>query len=1262
MGSCKAYKRKSLRDFQITEENRDFQKYRDLALSLTTKEMLSRILVFTDVSEDVKKSQSVEGFRKKNKTNKDEMHALSSLFSDRHTKSRFEELIGVLLPAKTVKKPKNTKNNGYPRVRSSLRSVIKGMDKLKLLKKLSDEGSFGYPDPKKEPPMAKFILDSSGSAEQRRNLLQSTGLTLKSILGLKSYDELMVEINKAKKNKINQDFLKQLEESYKKLQNSYELKEFDPTKILSDHGFHSDDLRVDRKYKAISPQIREQIVDYIATFKGNETQKFELMMALKSEYPSVELKKFQPHQLLAVLIKKRDFFGPFMLKNLQQEGQRLQGKTDPDLDREIIEAIRSSQERIFDQKEIESLIEAAKKEMNNENYKIKKLIKAGSLAVVFELEDGKVLKWIPPDVQDKLENDRLRYEKMVQNIHGEIQALQAGTKQTKETKEEIRKLLFRKKTYDLAIEEIEQIKRETDLYEEAEKTKMLARSYGYVHDGSNLKIKVIQASHVPSQTPGDGGEISYKTRFNVQELAEGKSLSDYLKDNIDDKPRHLQVQRTMHALTERHLTAIFSGQPFHADLHEGNIILEFASKGEGDQSEFVKSLQIIDAGSVGQLSKLEMSAFLKVSQLESEGQKISKDYQHIIGYHAHEISKSSGGSSDDLPDDLKGFYEKYKDLEDDRKLKVKELDAHIRHYMQGFMGNKNNITINAHDVTSYHEFLEVFVAPQTLAKNRAEMKGIKQDAMPAAGAAEDVSKVMSDDYMMRRLYFTESSAKAFKTLSTARAVAFRINRANEREAFKPVAGEEIPKITGLSASDILEKIRQKAEAALNGEDFEKLLKEYQTEQKKSYVKPHQSLEEWYEKLSSFIDVKFASQDDLINYYRELKQKVDDKGKKIEELKDENSALASKKKEAEEAQVAFHKEKVTLEGKISNLNSELEKKKEELASKEDDSKKLSGLKQKITELEDEKNKALEGLTKKLESKDGRISELEQNIEGLKKEILKAKGEMKQYQGESLASINNAKEGEQAKKAQIDALNQKILSYHEEEKKLKKKVQELNDSRQKDQKDMNAKLQALTEEKKQLEAKNKTSFDSLEEQKQRFEEKLREVEGLKQKLEEYEGKIDDQKENSEDLKQALIAVQAEEKKQLSLFEDKKNELLVMVKKFEEANFNLKKLQQDLTSKDGENLLHKEKLKEQEKELRELQTELKKYQQDVGLPIHSSSASTQYEPVMLPLKHSSSEIKSSIGAAGPPPGDERPVARSSAQSRAGGSFYDPWWWPYS
>ena len=285
------------------------------------------------------------------------------------------------------------------------------------------------------------------------------------------------------------------------------------------------------------------------------------------------------------MVEERDLFGPFITKKLQQEYARMQNRG-LDMTSPKLKFLEDSQEYRLSPEQEKSFISRATKELGNSNVSIKRVIAAGSLGIVFELKDGRVLKWIPSEVQSKLEKERLQYTLMRDNASSQGE----------------------KRKAEILIEEIDEFIAELDLQEEVAKGESMKASYEATIVGDGWvegKIKVA--------APEVLGESK---AFNIQSRAQGRSLRDYNspKSWQSTQPwERIQVQDSMRHLLDKHMQAIFTGQDFHADLHAGNIYIK-AVEGE----RLAATVTLIDAGTTARLDEPDLWAIKNLFRIRNE--------------------------------------------------------------------------------------------------------------------------------------------------------------------------------------------------------------------------------------------------------------------------------------------------------------------------------------------------------------------------------------------------------------------------------------------------------------------------------------------------------------------------------------------------------------------------------------------------------------------------------------------------------------------
>jgi hypothetical protein len=499
---------------------------------------------------------------------------------------------------------------------------------------------------------------------------------------------------------------------------------FRPYSILQKSGF----LEGDDPFGQLDAKLRKEIANYL---KDPEVKK-SLILALGDSFTEIdgdfaarntaEICREKVLGILDIAINKKSVFGPFIVKKIQQEAANITNKGEFNrLDGRLQSFFNTSKERKISETEARELLRRVKGKLKGTDVEIGRILTAGSLGVVFltkkksKGDSSKIVKWITPEIIQSLERDIFSYKNMASQAR--VDARQAEARGEFTQAEEYYKTA---KEYDSFVLEMNGFLAETDLSDESRNSHILSDSYDLPvpitlrsQGGKEVKrkgeIKMATAS-------SSFGEQGVKKSFNVQEIAAGNSLKDWLAPDLDPPLTGAQRKQLKNALTELmdlHMKNILSGAPFHGDLHAGNIFIDLAGAGD---AVFPKTITLIDGGTVGQLDELQRQGFADIFKnvMELDEDTILKLVEHA--------------RSNNHPD-IDGLYQKLKTS---------------MGYLSDARLVKDNFSINGFSADDFGDFLRVFQGKPLPSAVVAMNLGLSADVVESLKAIATAQSVVAE--------------------------------------------------------------------------------------------------------------------------------------------------------------------------------------------------------------------------------------------------------------------------------------------------------------------------------------------------------------------------------------------------------------------------------------------------------------------------------------------------------------------------------------
>lgn len=494
---------------------------------------------------------------------------------------------------------------------------------------------------------------------------------------------------------------------------------FNPYDILTNHGFRVDNPT--SKFAKLDKGIRDELLRYAQNLSPSQKKLLyddiikkidatDSLSGLRGKVLNGSVARQVPFDVLMdSMVENRSVFGSYIVKKIQQEFSRL-SSNGIEVDDDVKSFLKKSKSRKMPESEALEYLERAKKILPNHLKEGSKVLSAGSLGIVFQTHDNKIVKWVPDEAVQSLETDRARYVAIRDKLGAGIdldypEEIVRGNLQAE----------YRRRVYNLwqaKIEEIDEFLAETNLKHEADNG-LRASNYNIdIANGLGHKVGEIQAiggtkvtasmvddSHVPDLTE----RKRLAQQFNLQDMAEGFDLDEFNleKNHAKVKVEHRkQIQNSLKKLMDAHFHAIFSGQNFHGDLHEGNIKIVL----NPDHMDEVKFMGLIDLGTIGHLDMYERQALKGIFD-SGIAQKMIDDptlIQKIMTYNYRQL----GDPAKTELMKYHGFTPVTLDpLEIDE---LKRIDTDVKYYMTGLSKAGFGNSVDALNLKEYGVFLNMF--------------------------------------------------------------------------------------------------------------------------------------------------------------------------------------------------------------------------------------------------------------------------------------------------------------------------------------------------------------------------------------------------------------------------------------------------------------------------------------------------------------------------------------------------------------------------
>lgn len=920
------------------------------------------------------------------------------------------------------------------RIRDHLNQVI---DKPKILSELifNDKSNKNKSDD--DYIKAKFFKEYISQAgietqsedalkTQQQNMadLFSKKFTLNEILGIQTAKDFNKKLDKAfKKDPIYIEFEKSFSNRDGKLAF------FNPVDIIV-NGL--------KKIK-ISDSIRSQIIDYVRVLDANDQVKKNLMIILinknNMQYSKAEFGMFDhidAYEILDTMLTHDGFAGPFLKKQFQKEASRITAlKAEERPPEEMIEIFKKAEQ--IELKNNTENIKKLKKYITDKNLNINtdniKILSSGSLGYVFQrTTDNRIIKWIPESAVSTLKEELSVYKNMLKS---------AKEKMRESTDPEDGKKYL---TYKAYVEEIERIQaEELDVSKEVKNAELLTKSYEGIKD-----IKIISPI-LPKKSDG-----KKRSQINLQDLAKGKSLKQFLEKNVDINSQ-VKAQKALQNMFNVHLDAVFSEEYFHADLHPGNIYIDFPD------GKDTASLQIIDHGNVTKMEPIERAALaglirLDITRAEIEG--LIKARQSLDG-----ITEE-----------------------------IRTRDLLIQSYMRGLTTEPRNWHMHKDAIEDYREFLNIMASDN-------------------GNPSHSVSGSLTRDLALRKLGMTHSAAQALEAFSSARSVADQINKANKNaKATTDHKGEEIPetRIGSIKDINVNKSIQEKLLKDIN-ENYLALLK-------KQFGSDNESNTEFNTFRDNLNSNSHIVEQTIQNLQRqtqiaqemghETSTEIEEKMQHIEEVKRANAELTEMKDQLEEE---LRKERAQSESyatrsesqnkkiqdlttKLQTLQQEQARQNQKLRESFEDREKLKKLEKELTEREENIKRLSEELKNNTANNTSTESKLEAEIKELQninKEIesqyAKQSEEIAKERDQTQKNIQKLQQELQNKDTDITTLQEKLAQATANYKKSMAGARQQSQNRVKKLKE---EIQGLSQKATTQEAEIQTNNQELTEARESF----------------------------------------------------------------------------------------------------------------------------------------------------------------------------------
>ena len=650
---------------------------------------------------------------------------------------------------------------------------------------------------------SKYILTRLSSEGIEPKNVRELFLKLPSIEELDKFDEILRE-----------QYV--IPESYKvDFDKRFDVGDLDPEDILRHHGFRTEDPSP--KFKSLKKSFRDELLRYSEGLSYE--QKVALYKSLEERIASDDsladlrgqalrkrtARKIPFSVLMEAMVENRSVFGPYLVKKIQQEYSRINSMNIA-LDDDVQGFLKKSQVRDLSSQESQEFLQKARKIIPSLLGDGSKVLQAGSLGIVFENHEGKIIKWVPYEVTDSLKQDKAKYLEIIDGINAG-----QGIEYPDDIVDAGLQAEYRRRLTDewqIKIDEIDEFIAETDLNIEVKNGENL-RKYDGFHNGNkvdgeivivagrNIDPDSVDSKHIPDKEK----RIEMASRFNIQDKASGEDLkwfNDPKNHSQISRSKRIQIQNSLQKLMEVHLRSMFSGNYFHGDLHEGNIRVELFQ--DGSRVE-VNKINIIDLGTVGYLDTLERQALKGIFDLKIAS-KLVEDENLIDKILYYNYTKLSQKHREFLVarDDFNFTQPKnYQEAE------IEGLDKEIKYYMTGLSKDGFNFGVDGFKLKEYRTFLEIFNG-----------------------------KPIPDDSSLRLLGLRSNVVALFKATSTATGV---VNASNVRAGEYVATGEQPKQIAQKSVAELMDYLGDINAYNLRSYQAELLVDMQQMDRSRSGINP-----------------------------------------------------------------------------------------------------------------------------------------------------------------------------------------------------------------------------------------------------------------------------------------------------------------------------------------------------------------------------------------------------------------------------------------
>ena len=513
----------------------------------------------------------------------------------------------------------------------------------------------------------------------------------------------------------------------KDFKDRFNVEEFDPEDILKNHGFRVDDPSPE--YKHITRSLRDELLRYskelsyaqkLALYQTiqDRIKTDDSLSSLRGQVLRTEAARKIPFPvIMGAMVENRGVFGPYIIKKIQQEYSRINsmGIT---LTGDVKDFLIKSQARDLSPAESEIYLQRAKELIPEVLGEGSRVLQAGSLGIVFENHENKIVKWVPDEVVASLLDDKAKYLKVIQDIDAgqgvtyprDVIDAEMEDENRRRLKDEYRRRL--RDEWQIKVDEIDEFLAETDLATEVENGEKVSSYNTQIREGNELigEIRVIAGKNLdasavnPKLYPQAEQRERIAAQFNIQEKASGfdlKWFNDPKNHSRISPNQRIQIQNSLQKLMDVHFQGMFSGNYFHGDLHEGNIRIELHE--EGGKTE-VKKISIIDLGTI---------AYLDVIERESLKGLFELDIAKRLNDDPDLIEKILYFNYSSLPDEQRQVLIKrdgfdFSPSTDYKETEIKELDTKIKYYMTGLSKQGFNLSVDGFKLEEFRTFLEIF--------------------------------------------------------------------------------------------------------------------------------------------------------------------------------------------------------------------------------------------------------------------------------------------------------------------------------------------------------------------------------------------------------------------------------------------------------------------------------------------------------------------------------------------------------------------------